>query len=362
MATEAEAEAVGLPYVPVNVLLKIFGYLDATTLCRASTVCSDWYQLTADDILWRKMMEKHVKTWGVIDNVTLPDLYINANCLTPKQIYLKCCPNLPKTQDPGSKLQALRSLLTATVRSLLWRNTPFLALCGPGLESGTSGIVRKLLYEKNDTFTQTGMFPGRYHGVGSGFSLKFGNRTFNLTTLYSTGERERKSQSSRDRLRRSRMLLHRGDATVRQPGRPPLGRPIDNDVVEEEADAVDRVRYELADETRVLSAALNAVIYVVESTLAPASQESDAADTLAQNRAEISAIDAALPPTSALFVVSCTPSAGDRRLACIDVTRALNLSSLSRPWRVNNCSVDNITSDIKGPIGWLLDTISSGAK
>ncbi len=46
--------------LPREVLLKILGYLDATTLCRAAQVSRQWRNLADDDILWRGICEQHI--------------------------------------------------------------------------------------------------------------------------------------------------------------------------------------------------------------------------------------------------------------------------------------------------------------
>ncbi|KAH9932166.1 WD40-repeat-containing domain protein [Amylocystis lapponica] len=57
--------------VPREVSLKILGYLDATSLCRAAQVSRQWRSLADDDILWRGICEQHIGTkclkcgWGL---------------------------------------------------------------------------------------------------------------------------------------------------------------------------------------------------------------------------------------------------------------------------------------------------------
>ncbi|KAI0781298.1 quinon protein alcohol dehydrogenase-like superfamily [Trametes elegans] len=45
---------------PREVSLKILGYLDATSLCRAAQVSRQWKGLADDDILWRGICEQHI--------------------------------------------------------------------------------------------------------------------------------------------------------------------------------------------------------------------------------------------------------------------------------------------------------------
>ncbi|KIY45918.1 WD40 repeat-like protein [Fistulina hepatica ATCC 64428] len=45
-----------------EIALKILGYLDATSLCRAAQVSRSWKRLADDDILWRGICEQHIGT------------------------------------------------------------------------------------------------------------------------------------------------------------------------------------------------------------------------------------------------------------------------------------------------------------
>ncbi|KAI0336970.1 WD40 repeat-like protein [Trametopsis cervina] len=49
-----------LSVLPSEVSLKILGYLDATSLCRAAQVSRKWKTLADDDILWRGICEQHI--------------------------------------------------------------------------------------------------------------------------------------------------------------------------------------------------------------------------------------------------------------------------------------------------------------
>ncbi|KAL0134993.1 quinon protein alcohol dehydrogenase-like superfamily [Mucor lusitanicus] len=46
--------------LPIEVVLSIFSYLDATTLCHAAQVSQTWKKLADDDSLWHKMCEQHI--------------------------------------------------------------------------------------------------------------------------------------------------------------------------------------------------------------------------------------------------------------------------------------------------------------
>jgi F-box/WD-40 domain protein MET30 len=46
--------------LPLEVALRILGYLDATSLCRAAQVSRLWKSLADDDMLWREICEQHI--------------------------------------------------------------------------------------------------------------------------------------------------------------------------------------------------------------------------------------------------------------------------------------------------------------
>ena len=55
--------------------------------------------------------------------------------------------------------------LSNMLRSLMPKKTQKLAMFGPGLESGTSGIARKILEDSTGMFKTVGMFPGKFEGM-----------------------------------------------------------------------------------------------------------------------------------------------------------------------------------------------------
>ena len=54
--------------------------------------------------------------------------------------------------------------LSQIFRSILPQKTPRLVMFGPGLETNTSGIVRKIIEDATGMFTPIGMFPGLFGG------------------------------------------------------------------------------------------------------------------------------------------------------------------------------------------------------
>jgi len=48
----------GLDHIAENIL----SYLDARSLCAAELVCKEWYRVTSDGMLWKKLIERMVRT------------------------------------------------------------------------------------------------------------------------------------------------------------------------------------------------------------------------------------------------------------------------------------------------------------
>jgi F-box and WD-40 domain protein MET30 len=90
--------------LPREVSLKILGYLDATSLCRAAQVTRKWRNLADDDILWRGICEQHIGQkcrkcgWG------LP-------ILEKKRTYRLQSPSSCSIPDPPSPKRSLDDVL-----------------------------------------------------------------------------------------------------------------------------------------------------------------------------------------------------------------------------------------------------------
>lgn len=48
----------GLDHIAENIL----SYLDAKSLCAVELVCKEWYRVTSDGMLWKKLIERMVRT------------------------------------------------------------------------------------------------------------------------------------------------------------------------------------------------------------------------------------------------------------------------------------------------------------
>jgi len=60
-----------------DVLLEIFSFLDAISLCKVRRVCHLWNRLSTDDILWKHKLLADVHNWKQVSNSSLPESYID---------------------------------------------------------------------------------------------------------------------------------------------------------------------------------------------------------------------------------------------------------------------------------------------
>ncbi|KAJ8305428.1 hypothetical protein KUTeg_015973 [Tegillarca granosa] len=146
-------------HLPVNVKLHIFSFLEAKDLCKISEVCKDWYINAQDNLLWHGLLMRNVKSWNIIGHMTNPILYQEVESeWSNKDIYLRCCPEINQLMH---KQHSVFTSISSMLRYFLPKKVPKVAMFGPGLESSTSGIVRKMLYEES-MLERVGLVPGQF--------------------------------------------------------------------------------------------------------------------------------------------------------------------------------------------------------
>lgn len=315
--------------LPVNLKLEIFSYLDARSLCLACSVCQDWSELTADPALWRCLLARDMQQWSQMSHLSNPQLYqMVESDWSQKEIYLKCSPAFQRQfKTATSTFQQVSSVL----KSFIPRKVPRVAMFGPGLETSTSGLVRRMLYENSNTFRQIAMFPGQFEGVGGGITLRLPTgHSLHLSVLYSASRQERENRVGVDRLEGNKLLQK---LAGKQEGKSGV----------ETATA----RYELQPQIRHLCQTLDAFIFVVDAT--------QTMESLISSRAELQAMlgEQKTVPLPVL-VLSCIQKQEDNRLPVCDIVKCLDMHSLTQPWLVIDCVTDTLDSVDDG-IVWLVD-------
>ncbi|WAR23598.1 FBX4-like protein [Mya arenaria] len=284
----------------VDVRLHIFSFLTATELCKASQVCRSWYDITEDNLLWAGLLERDIPKWDVIGHNTNPAMYKEVESeWSNKEIYLRCSPEVNTLMHQQN---ALINNLTSMLRYFFPKKTPMLAMFGPGLESQTSGLVRKIM--NGSMFESTGLFPGKFDGVGGGITLKSPEGAqFHWSVMYSASKKERE-QSNRDRSHKHRMMRERRDSDGNE-------------------------RFEL--------------VPAVQDFLETGLNELEA---MLSERWSATHVP--------VLVLATTLEATTPRLSCFEVVERLKLSQLSRPWQVRSSNVESLDGLVAG-FQWLAE-------
>lgn len=312
--------------LPVDLKLYIFSFLDTRSLCRACSVSREWNQLLWDDLLWRQRLETDKLSWSQVSHTSNPHVYSEVNSdLANKEIYLRCSPEVQANQrEENSTFHQVSTVL----KYLMPKKSPKVAMFGPGLESSTSGLVHKILYEDESVFSRVAMFPGQFDGFGAGMTLQLPNSgTFHLTVLYTASQRERENQALHNRLSRNRMLNQQRNQAQDENAAP---------------------SYELHPALQQLCHTLNAFILVVDA--------SGTKEAVAAGNEELRTMvhERWASPHVPVLVMSCIPSVASPRIPAVNVVDALDLSSLNRPWMVMDCVVDTLQNVDKG-VRWIVD-------
>lgn len=305
--------------LPVDVRLHIFSFLTAADLCRVSRVCQSWYDITEDNLLWAGLLTRDILHWNMIGHNTNPAMYKEVDSdWSNKEIYLRCSPEVNRLMHQQN---AIFSNISSMLRYFLPKKTPLFAMFGPGLESKTSGIVRKII--EDSEFQKMGMFPGKFDGVGGGFTLKSTNGSqFHLSVMYSASKRERE-QASGDRNERNKLM---------RPNR--------------SSDTNDK--YELVPAVQDFCRTVDGFIYVVDATPSCPEVESGLSELLAMVSERWSATHVPV------LVLSTIPQSGAGRIPCCEVVERLKLVALNRPWQVRDCSIDTTEGLLEG-FSWLAE-------
>lgn len=306
--------------LPVDVKLHIFSYLSATDLCRVSSVCQSWYQITEDNILWMGLLDRDIASWSVIGHCTNPAMYREVQSdWSNKQIYLKCSPDVNKLMHQQN---AVFHHISSFLRYFLPRHAPIFAMFGPGLETSTSGLVRRIIHESD--LKTVGMFPGKYDGVGGGFTLRSpSGLQFNLSVLYSASQNVREKQG-RDR-NHGNQLIHEFKNTDSK-----------------------TEKYELLAAVQDFCRTVDGFVYVVDASKDSSAVESGIDELMAIVCERWSATHVPV------LVLSAVPQEDSARIPCCEVIERLKLSDLHRPWQVRNCAIDTRVGILEG-FTWLAE-------
>ncbi|KAJ8040255.1 F-box only protein 4 [Holothuria leucospilota] len=314
-----------LACMPVPVLMKVIALLDAKDVCSLGQTSLLFHSLCGDHLLWKQLLNNDKMKWNEVGHASNPSTYMDLHAdMSFKDIYLRCSPDMKKKE----KFHLMK--IPRLIKSYLPLKAPHVVMFGPGLDSDTSRIVRKIINsEDNDIFKNRGPFPAMFPGsVGTGFTISMNDEgslhQMRLITMYSGTKKSREISPLERRSERSRLL-----------------RKVETESYE--------MKYEPTDSIKQLCHSVSAFICVVES-----SQE---VETVSGCMEELHTLMDLrwTPHTSPLLILSCTPDHDTPRLPCMTIAEQLQLHKLVRPWKVMN----GVVSDLHGisvAIRWLIET------
>ena len=303
--------------LPIDVRLHIFAYLTANELCVVSRVCRSWYDITEDNLLWSELLTRDVHKWTTMGHNTNPAMYKEVSSeMSNKEIYLSCSPEVKTLQRQQNDVF---SNISTILRYFLPKKTPLFAMFGPGLETKTSGLVRRIISESD--FEQIGMFPGKFDGVGGGFTLRDpAGCQFNLSVMYSATQRDRES-SNRDRDHTNRLMKENKGST-------------------------DINKFELVPAVQDFCKTVDGFIYVVDASADFPVVEIGLNELQAMVSERWSATHVPV------LILSAVQTQETSRVSCFEVVERLQLSQLNRPWQVQNCDIESRDGILTG-LTWL---------
>lgn len=305
----AAVDAVGMEKsfedIPVSSQLNIFSYLDVCSLCHSAQVCKLWRTLTNDPVLWEKKLRFDVMRWHVIDHLSHPQTHQNHYPdLTPKEIYVKCCPEFRSIEKESIAARAFQQFLK--MRVSFGFSVPRIIMFGSGLND--TGLVSRIMTDPSSPFTVQGMFPGRFDGMGSGVTLRYDEGTINLITLYGLPKAERESG------RVDSKLLHASESG----------------------------EITLSDSVRQLCGTVDCFIFAVDCLIGTHDETFRAEEFRAM-------IDERwLQPKVQVLVLCVVPDGTHDAVSSLDIADKLDLANLSRPWQVRQCHVSSLYGFIPG--------------
>lgn len=323
--------------LPIDVVLYIFAFLDVNDLCRACLVNEYFYSLANDEYLWRQLLDQDSNRWRQIHFDKNPDIYRQV-CpgLSSKQIYLKCrerftanYANLLSGKD-SNPISSLFFMIMPTGK-------PRVLMFGPGLETKTSKIVRSILTDRcmneSTRFKVTGLVPGGFSGVGSGISIRFEDREFNLVVLYSNVKSVRQRLSAENRVRENKLFIKHESSSNNH---------------ETDSNDLRRQYFEVTPAVQELCKSSHAFIYVVDAT--------QTAREIAFAQTELFAMSCELwsPNAAPLLILACRRNCAPKEaLSSMAVVRTLRLGRLNKKWMTQSAEVESLDG-VRSGVRWLM--------
>lgn len=358
--------AANLDELPFDLMIKIMDTLDPKDLAKLCQVNKKLYQISNDEYYWKRRYLNDIQKWSVLYSSS----FKNPNFASYKERYTSTCPELVIQNQILDKLESFQKgqesfivnstsesvsidqSLRLSAASVLSRFSNFFSLnifgspsepksdklimFGPGLETTTSCLVTKLLWDSE--FKTMGMIPGK-DGYGSGIKLKlFNSKPFNLTILYTNVKKIR--SSCKHSLEQNRLLV--------------ASEKINDQLV-----------YELQPQVRDACSDADGFIYIIDSMhLKKLIDENDIKE-IENYKFELNVLMREMDSRVPLLILACSTNQDNQLkspISCAEILECLDIVNLDREWCIRDCYIfkDKLKDAVFG-FEWILSSVNNNS-
>lgn len=348
--------AANLDELPFDLMIKLMDKLSPKDLGKLCQVNKNLYRISNDEFYWKRRYLHDLQKWTVL----FSNSYTNMNFKTYKERYISICPQLiaekMETSQKGiknfdaadSENVKIDTNLRLSVLSVLSKFSNFfnlnifgspaeskiekLIMFGPGLETTTSCLVTKILWDSE--FKTLGMIPGR-DGYGSGIKLKLlNNQPFNLTILYTNVKKIR--SSNKHCLDHNRLLV---------------ANQIDSE----------QIVYEVQPQVKDACADALGYVYIIDSMHFKKLIEENDVKEIENYKFELNVLMKELDKSLPLLILSCYTNDNNEILSpmsCAKIVEYLDITKLDREWCIKDCHIfKDKLSDATFGFQWILSNL-----
>ncbi|KAF6029695.1 FBXO4 [Bugula neritina] len=312
--------------LPEDVLLEIFSFLDAISLCKVRRVCQLWNRLSTDDILWKHKLLADVHNWKQVSNSSLPDSYIQDAEISKFDVYMRSSPEIQKWKKSVYQQTTIHQL-SDMLRMFMPMKRYTFGVGASAMDSygkGQSFFSKLLSFDAGNVFQHCGQFPGKFRGFGGGFQFKYKRCMLELCLMYVA------PKSLRDAM------------TVEQ--------------------QIEMLESKMTDGSYLqLLQTLHGYIHSIDTRILDGNSEQQTLTNLKKQAKEVELLNKHLKADTPLLILSSRKVESDPFISSYQVCQCLNLNSLSRPWMVSECSAQMIYRDIVDPVDWLISAVNTSS-
>ncbi|CAF1099315.1 unnamed protein product [Brachionus calyciflorus] len=340
-----------LDELPYDIMLKILNEIDIKDFGKLCQVNKKLYEISNDEFYWKQKSSIDVHKW----NVLYSNKFLNSNYDSLKNFYISNCPEIQtlkvKIVEKSENFQinfnqnnnSLRlssffgQVSNYLIQNILGQNQEQglrkLIMFGPGLETTTSCLVTKMLW--NSEFKTLDMIPGK-DGYGSGIKMKlFNNNPFNLTILYTNVKKLRLNN-------KHNMELNRLFA---------LKKNEDQEVI-----------YELQPQVKTACSDANGFVYIIDNIHLKSLIDRNDKEEIENYKYELSVLMREVKQKLPLLILSCSTNQDNKKMngiSCAQIVDALNLKDLDREWCIRDCEIfQDKLKDVALGFEWILNFIN----